>query len=148
VHGLRSVGLHVVDEDWVPCPTCSGTGRIHPDEAPAARRSASMRASIARRKAEGRPVGRGSAPDRAPRDTAGYFSAWDPGGNRRGSAPEPDDQAHERQRSARKNARRYTKQELLRLAEEASIPGADQMSRDQLAMALWVRDISLPPKSP
>jgi hypothetical protein len=136
------------DEELVPCPVCGGTGRIHPDEAPAVRRSASMRASIARRKAEGRPVGRGSAPDRAPRATEGYFDAWSRDGARRGDKPEPDDPAHERQRSARKNARRYTRQELLRLAEEAGIPQADQMNRDQLAMALWVRDITLPPKRP
>jgi hypothetical protein len=134
------------DDPEVVCPTCGGTGHIPASQAPAARRSASMRESIARRKAQGRPVGRGSAPDRAPRDTAGYFGVWEPGGSRRGDDPEPEDPAHARQRGARRNARRYTRAELLAVAEGAGIPGAGDMDRDQLVMAVWQRNIELPPK--
>jgi hypothetical protein len=111
-----------------------------------------MRASIARRRAEGRPVGRGSVPDRAPRSTAGYFDAWEPGGARREAegrtsrGEAPGDQAHARQREARRNARRYTRAELLAVAEETQIPGCEQMSRDQLASAIWQRGITLDPK--
>jgi hypothetical protein len=136
------------EDDLIECPVCRGTGRIAASQAPAARRSASMRQSIARRKADGRPVGRGPAPDRAPRDTAGYFDAWEPGGTRRGDSAEPGDSSHARQREARRNASRYTRAELLRIAADAGIPGAAGMSRDQLAMAVFQRNITLPPKAP
>ncbi|HYS33901.1 MAG TPA: recombinase family protein [Streptosporangiaceae bacterium] len=48
------------------------------------RRSERIRAGLARRKAEGKPVGRvQGAADRAPRRRSGYVAAWEPGGSRR-----------------------------------------------------------------
>lgn len=47
------------------------------------RRSERMAASIAQRKKDGRPIGRGHAPDRRPRKRSGYVAAWEAGGARR-----------------------------------------------------------------
>lgn len=55
-------------------------------------RSESMRASIARRKAAGKPIGRGHAPDREPRLRSGYIEAWNEGGLRRAAGVTPHDE--------------------------------------------------------
>ena len=48
------------------------------------RRSARIKAALAKRKAEGKPVGRvPGAADRKPRRRAGYVAAWEDGGKRR-----------------------------------------------------------------
>lgn len=48
------------------------------------RRSERMKASIATRKAAGKPIGRGSAPDKKPRNRSGYIATWEEGGARHG----------------------------------------------------------------
>lgn len=47
------------------------------------RRSERMKLSIEKRKKDGRPIGRGSAPDSKPRKRSGYVAAWEEGGARR-----------------------------------------------------------------
>jgi len=64
-------------------------------ERESARRSERMKASIAKRKAEGRPVGRRKgSKDQEGRKRSGYVAAWEPGGARREAA------ARRRQESA------------------------------------------------
>jgi putative DNA-invertase from lambdoid prophage Rac len=51
------------------------------------RRSERIRAGLARRKAEGKPVGRkAGAADKKPRKRSGYIRAWEDGGKRREAA--------------------------------------------------------------
>ena len=52
-------------------------------EQESARRSERMKGSIEARKAQGKPVGRGSAPDRKPRKRSGYVAMWEQDGARR-----------------------------------------------------------------
>lgn len=47
------------------------------------RRSERMKASIATRKAAGKKVGRGHAPDKKPRKRSGYVATWEDGGAKR-----------------------------------------------------------------
>ena len=52
-----------------------------------ARRSARIKAGLAKRKAEGKPVGRArGAGARKPRKRSGYVAAWEDGGSRRAAA--------------------------------------------------------------
>jgi putative DNA-invertase from lambdoid prophage Rac len=54
-----------------------------------ARRSERIRAGLARRRAEGKPVGRQhGAGDKKPRKRSGYVAAWEDSGNRRAAARE------------------------------------------------------------
>jgi putative DNA-invertase from lambdoid prophage Rac len=55
------------------------------------RRSERMKGSIEARRAQGRPVGRGAAPDKAPRKRSGYVAMWEQGGARRASQREREE---------------------------------------------------------
>jgi DNA invertase Pin-like site-specific DNA recombinase len=56
------------------------------------RRSERMKGSIEARKAQGRPVGRGRAPDAKPRKRSGYVAMWEQGGARRARQQERRDE--------------------------------------------------------
>ena len=53
-----------------------------------AKRSERMKASIAARKAAGKPIGRGHARDKARRKQSGYYARWEAGGSRREAPPQ------------------------------------------------------------
>jgi putative DNA-invertase from lambdoid prophage Rac len=89
--GERHVAVVSVKEPWLNAEPAvqqllvSFAGWMAQQESQ--RRSERIRAGLARRRAEGKPVGRqpGTA-DRKPRKRSGYVAAWEAGGRRRGRA--------------------------------------------------------------